>query len=94
VRAEGQPLEKLAADLVPWPQVMRNVRAPRRSEWESSPLADAVDKVRAQLGNSGRVVVRPSGTEPVLRIMVEARDATVAASTAAHLEKIATKELA
>jgi len=95
IHAEGQPLHQLAADLVPWPQVTRNVRAARRAEWESSEaLTDALRKVQAQLGSSGRVVVRPSGTEPVLRIMVEARDAAVAASTAAHLEDIAMKELA
>jgi len=95
IHAEGQPLDKLAADLVPWPQVTRNVRAARRGEWESSAaLTDALRDAKAQLGSAGRVVVRPSGTEPVLRIMVEARDAQVAASTAQRLEDIAMKELA
>ena len=95
IHAEGQPLDKLAADLVPWPQVTRNVRAARRGEWESSAaLTDALRDAQAQLGSAGRVVVRPSGTEPVLRIMVEARDAQVAASTAQRLEDIALRELA
>jgi len=95
IHAEGQPLDKLAADLVPWPQVTRNVRAARRGEWESSAaLTDALRDAQAQLGSAGRVVVRPSGTEPVLRIMVEARDAQVAASTAQRLEDIAMRELA
>ena len=95
VHAEGQPLHKLAADLVPWPQVTRNVRAARRGEWESSAaLTDALREAQAQLGAAGRVVVRASGTEPVLRIMVEARDAQVAANTAQRLEDIALRELA
>ncbi|HYK99226.1 MAG TPA: phosphoglucosamine mutase [Candidatus Acidoferrales bacterium] len=94
MHAEKKPLHELAAALVPWPQVTRNVKAARRGEWDSSPaLLAAVREAEAQLGTSGRVLVRPSGTEPVLRIMVEARDAQVASSTAAHLEDIAKREL-
>jgi phosphoglucosamine mutase len=94
IHAERRPLHDLAADLVPWPQVTRNVRAPRRAEWESSAaLAAAVREAQDALGTTGRVLVRPSGTEPVLRIMVEARDAAVASSTAARLEDIAKREL-
>jgi phosphoglucosamine mutase len=95
IHAEGQPLDRLAADLIPWPQVTRNVHAARRGEWESSAaLTDAVREAQAQLGSTGRILVRPSGTEPVLRIMVEARDETVASTTARRLEEIATRELA
>ena len=50
-------------------------------------------EAEAALGTTGRVLVRPSGTEPVLRIMVEARDAQIASSTAARLEDIAKREL-
>ena len=94
MHAEKRPLHELAADLVPWPQVTRNVRAPRRDEWQTSvALLAAVREAEAALGTTGRVLVRPSGTEPVLRIMVEARDAQIASSTAARLEDIAKKEL-
>lgn len=92
--AERMPLHELAADLEYWPQVTRNVRAARRSEWESSPaFAAAVRDAEQRLGSAGRLVVRPSGTEPVLRITVEARDMTVATSTASRLEDIAKREL-
>lgn len=92
--AERMPLHELAADLEYWPQVTRNVRAARRSEWESSPaFAAAVRDAEQRLGSAGRLVVRPSGTEPVLRITVEARDMTVATSTASLLEDIAKREL-
>jgi phosphoglucosamine mutase len=95
VRSEGRALHELAADLERWPQVTRNVKAPRRGEWSTIPaFADAVREAETQLASSGRIVVRPSGTEPVLRIMVEARDATVATSTAQRLEDIAMRELA
>lgn len=94
VHSERKPLHELAADLERWPQEMRNVRAPRRNEWETVPaFADAVKEAKLTLGSAGRLVVRPSGTEPVLRIMVEAREPSVAASTAARLEDIAKKEL-
>ena len=94
MHAEKRPLHELATDLVPWPQVTRNVRAPRREEWQTSTvLLAAVKHAEAELGGTGRVLVRASGTEPVLRIMVEARDADMANTTAARLEDIAKKEL-
>ena len=94
VHSEKRSLHELAADLEQWPQVMRNVRAERRAEWESNPaLAAAIREAERSLGAAGRGLVRASGTEPVLRIMVEARDATLASSTAARLEDVAKKEL-
>jgi len=93
MHAEKKPLHELAAALVRWPQVTRNVKVPRRGEWEQSPLLAAVKKEEAALGTAGRILVRASGTEPVLRIMVEARDEMVATSTAARLEDIAKREL-
>jgi phosphoglucosamine mutase len=95
VRAEDRSIDELAAELERWPQVTRNVKAPRRGEWAAVPaFADAVRDAETQLASTGRIVVRPSGTEPVLRIMVEARDAGVATSTAQRLEDIAMRELA
>lgn len=94
LHAERAPLHELAADLERWPQYTRNVRAARRGEWATVPaFADAVRLEEARLASTGRVLVRPSGTEPVLRITVEARDATVASSTVQRLEDIAKKEL-
>ncbi len=94
VRAEGRPLGELAAAVEHWPQVTHNVRARRRGEWESSAaFSTAVREAVAALGSAGRLVVRPSGTEPVLRITVEARDAAMASSTAERLAALAQKEL-
>ncbi|HJW49062.1 MAG TPA: phosphoglucosamine mutase [Candidatus Limnocylindria bacterium] len=94
VRAEGRPLAELAAQMERWPQVTKNVKASRRSEWESStPFVAAVKDAQKALGTTGRLLVRPSGTEPVLRITVEARDAAVASSTATRLAEVAQKEL-
>jgi len=95
VRAEGRPLAELAADMERWPQVTKNVKASRRAQWESSStFVAAVKEATDALGTTGRLLVRPSGTEPVLRITVEARDAAVASSTATRLAEVAQKELA
>jgi len=94
VRAEGRRLSELADDMEFWPQVTRNVKAARRREWDQiAAFVDAKEKAEAQLGSAGRLLVRPSGTEPVLRITVEARDATLASSTAEGLARVAEREL-
>jgi len=94
IRAEGRPLAELAAQTERWPQVTQNVTASRRAQWESSSVfVAAIKEATDALGTTGRLLVRPSGTEPVLRITVEARDATVASSTAARLAEVAQKEL-
>jgi phosphoglucosamine mutase len=94
IQAEKAPLHELAADLKRWPQYTRNVRTERRAAWESVPaFADAVRKEQTALASTGRVLVRPSGTEPVLRITVEADNDTVASSTVQRLEDIAKREL-
>ncbi len=94
VRAEGRPLAELAAQMERWPQVTENVKASRRAQWESSmKFVAALKEATDALGTTGRLLVRPSGTEPVLRITVEARDAAVASSTAARLAEVAQKEL-
>ncbi|MDQ2952910.1 MAG: phosphoglucosamine mutase, partial [Chloroflexota bacterium] len=94
IHAEKAPLHQLAADLKRWPQYTRNVRTERRASWESVPaFANAVRDAQTSLASTGRVLVRPSGTEPVLRITVEADSDTVASSTVQRLEDIAKREL-
>ncbi len=86
VRAEGRRLSALAAEIEFWPQVTRSVPAARRHEWDSSQdFVAAVKRTESALGPSGRLLVRASGTEPVLRITVEARDRSVAERSAEDL---------
>ncbi len=94
MHAEGARLADLAADVERWPQITRNVRAARRREWESSAaFGTAMRSATTSLGSTGRLVVRPSGTEPVLRITVEARDLRVAERVASELADAASKHL-
>ncbi|MGI8659323.1 MAG: phosphoglucosamine mutase [Candidatus Limnocylindria bacterium] len=75
VRASGQPLSELAGRIPRLPQVMINSAASRRDTWEQDPdFAAAVERAISELGDRGRVLVRPSGTEPKIRIMVEGDD--------------------
>jgi phosphoglucosamine mutase len=72
VRAD-QPLAELAADaMTRLPQVLRNVRVAQRDPAIVDRLAPAIAAVERRLGDQGRVLVRTSGTEPLVRVMVEA----------------------
>ena len=73
--AKKQPLSQLHEDLVIYPQVLTNVRVTdKRLAREDPAVTEAVEQVAAALGDSGRILVRESGTEPVIRVMVEAPD--------------------
>jgi phosphoglucosamine mutase len=76
------------------PQVLRNVRVSRRVAIEEIPgLSRAVARARESLDHNGRVYLRYSGTEPLLRILVEGEERSQVLSIAEDLERIATKEL-
>jgi phosphoglucosamine mutase len=77
MRETGQSLAELAAGMPKFPQTMINVKVARRFDPKTVPeVQEAVSKVSQRLGEDGRVVLRPSGTEPVIRVMVEAREET------------------
>ncbi|MBI4481795.1 MAG: phosphoglucosamine mutase [Acidobacteria bacterium] len=76
LRQSGATLYELARDLPKYPQVLLNVRVREKVPFEQVPaLADAIEKARERLGNSSRLLVRYSGTEPVARVMTEGPDA-------------------
>ncbi len=71
--AKGKPMSELAAPVVFYPQVLKNVRVKSKPDAQNDPdVQAAVKKVADELGDSGRILVRESGTEPVIRVMVEA----------------------
>ena len=72
VRESGKTLAQLTADLAMYPQVLLNVAVPRGFDWKKhQSIADAQSRAERSLNGCGRVLLRPSGTEPVLRVMVE-----------------------
>ena len=95
MRFERRSLAELAREIERWPQITKNVKAPRRREWkEVTRFSSAVRDAETELGTAGRLVVRASGTEPVLRITVEARDDAVARRIAESLAAEALEALA
>jgi phosphoglucosamine mutase len=75
----GKTLAELLAEVTLFPQTLINVQLKPGSDWKTNTaLAQAQAEVARELGNNGRVLIRPSGTEPVVRVMVEARDAAQA----------------
>ena len=71
----NRSLTDLAGELVLFPQVLVNVTVPRGFQWDGNDaVVRAKQAAEAALGKDGRVLLRPSGTEPVLRVMVEGRD--------------------
>jgi phosphoglucosamine mutase len=82
----GQTLAELLAEVTLFPQVLVNVRLRPDQQWQSNPQLMAMTKaVECELGSHGRVLIRASGTEPLVRVMVEARDAGQAQSCAQRI---------
>ena len=78
-------LDEAATVMQSYPQVLINVRMEEKIHDPIADLAVAIESVEKELGDSGRVLVRASGTEPLIRVMVEAADEETAQSTAKHL---------
>lgn len=87
--SRNRKLSELAAVVEKFPQVLVNVPVKDARRAGSSPvLAEAVEQAQSQMGDRGRVLVRPSGTEPLVRVMVEAPDIETADSVAAGLAAV------
>jgi phosphoglucosamine mutase len=81
-------LSRLLAELTLFPQTLINVRLRPGQDWKAnSQLESETRAVQAELGDAGRVLIRASGTEPLLRVMVEARDARQAQACAERLAR-------
>ena len=75
----GSPLAELASAMQPLPQVLINVEVADKATAAAAPLVQAaVDEAAAELGDTGRILLRPSGTEPMIRVMVEAAEEDIA----------------
>jgi phosphoglucosamine mutase len=82
----GRPLEDLRAPFIRYPQILRNVRVANPGRWGNDPeIAKAAARAQQRLTDRGRVLIRASGTEPLVRVMVEHEDAETAESVAREL---------
>jgi phosphoglucosamine mutase len=90
----GQPVDVLAAEIPLFPQEQRAVRVRHKDQWEGDPvLHRAIAEARRRLGSGGRVLVRPSGTEPVLRVMVEGPEIDLVRQLADEIVTVAGERL-
>ena len=89
MRQTGAKLAELASHMSRYPQVLLNVKIARRVDLSTLPaIAAAVAAAEGRLKDSGRVVLRPSGTEPLIRVMVEGRDESVVRAEAEGLAAV------
>jgi phosphoglucosamine mutase len=92
--ARGASLAELASRIPMLPQQQRTVRARHKDQWEGDPaLRRAIADAERQLGARGRVLVRPSGTEPALRVMIEGEDAALVLELADAIATLAAQRL-
>ncbi|MDP9884839.1 phosphoglucosamine mutase [Sinomonas atrocyanea] len=95
VARTGKTLKELAAVMTRLPQVLINVKGVDKARVSADPgVAAAVADAEAELGETGRVLLRPSGTEPVVRVMVEAADEETAQAVAGRLAEVVQSQLA
>jgi phosphoglucosamine mutase len=91
---QGSGLAELAARIALLPQQQRAVKARHKDQWEGDPILQrAIREAQARLGAHGRVLVRPSGTEPALRVMVEGPDAAIVTELADAIATLAGERL-
>ena len=74
IKREDKPASEVCRKFEPVPQLLKNVRFAGGKPLESAPVKAMIDDARARLGEGGRLVIRPSGTEPLIRVMAEADD--------------------
>jgi phosphoglucosamine mutase len=70
----GRPVSEVCNRFTPLPQVLQNVRYANGQPLDDARVRSAIEGGRTRLGQKGRVVIRPSGTEPVIRVMAEGDD--------------------
>jgi phosphoglucosamine mutase len=94
VAATGSPLRELRRVMTTFPQVLRNVPVRVKDRLpDATPVWAIVARMEKRLGDSGRILVRPSGTEPLVRVMVEAAEQPEAAAIADEIAGVVAREL-
>lgn len=95
MQKQGKSLAEIKAGMAKFPQVMVNVRLAKRGGLDgNAAIAKAVAAAESRLNGRGRILLRPSGTEPVVRVMVEGEDGGLVASLAQELAAVVSTEMA
>jgi len=86
LKRSGKTLQQCTSELVLYPQTLLNLKVAAGFDWQqNSAMVREKEQVERELGDNGRVLIRASGTEPLIRVMVEAKDAGQAASMARRI---------
>ena len=80
VAREGKPVSEICHRFEPVPQILKNARYAGGEPLEDVHVKQAIDDGRSKLGNTGRLVIRKSGTEPLIRVMAEGDDDSIVAN--------------
>ena len=88
VKRQNKPVSELSRKFEPVPQVLKNVRISGGSPLEEARVKAAIEDARRELGVAGRLVIRPSGTEPLIRVMAEGDDQDLVEKIVDHLVEI------
>ena len=96
VKKSGKTLSELAGVMDVYPQVLINAKVKTENKeryTEDAEIMAAIEKIEAEFANNGRVLIRPSGTEPLVRVMIEGKDESVIRARAEALADLIVKKL-
>lgn len=96
IRDSGRSLDELVAEIVDWPQVLINVKVDNQKKnlWNKNQnIVDFISEKEKEMSGLGRVLVRTSGTEPIVRVMVEGKNQETVERVATEIAKVVEKEL-
>ena len=96
IRRKGQKLSELATVMTRYPQTMINLKISKEGKllfYTDKHVKEAMDAAKKTLGEDGRIVVRPSGTEPLIRVMVEGKDMELIEREAKKVAEVITERL-
>jgi phosphoglucosamine mutase len=94
MKSQDRPVSEVGRKFEPVPQILRNVRFKAGSPLEQNSVKQAIDEAMSMLGKTGRLVIRPSGTEPLIRIMAEGDDPALVRNVVSELAAVVSKEAA
>ncbi len=98
LRDTGKRLDEIVSEIEDWPQELINVRVgdnTKKSMWDKNPkIMETINNKEIEMGDMGRILVRTSGTEPIIRVMVEGKDAHMVNKIANEIAETVKKELA